>query len=63
MRRYGQDVGVFPEIEEAIPDERCVCSTATFMYRVHGKQEITRVAVLFMLRNWSNCKERNGMHL
>ena len=37
VRRFGSDVGIFPEIEETIPDERCVYGTGTFMYRAHGK--------------------------
>ncbi len=37
VRRFGSDVGIFPEIEETIPDERCVYGPGTFMYRAHGK--------------------------
>ena len=37
VRRFGSDVGIFPEIEETIPDERCVYGTGMFMYRAHGK--------------------------
>ena len=38
VRRFGSSVGIFPETEENIPDERCVAGTGTFMYRVHGRK-------------------------
>ncbi|XP_046862811.1 UDP-GalNAc:beta-1,3-N-acetylgalactosaminyltransferase 2-like isoform X2 [Xenia sp. Carnegie-2017] len=66
IRRINNEFAVFPEVEESIPDARCVDGAGTFMYRLYnspGKRVVTKEEEETRMSEWQRLKDDENERL